>query len=56
MLIMIDMEKVHSVLRHAIGVAWGLEKPYPETEEQKARTAKFKGACGGAFDFLDHAK
>jgi len=52
----INMERVHKTLHHAIGVAYGLEEPTEETKEQKARNAKFKGACGGAFDFLDEDK
>jgi hypothetical protein len=49
----INMERVHKSVHHALGVAMGIEKPYPETEESKKLKEKFRGACNGAFDFVE---
>ena len=49
----INTERIRKSLRYAIGDAYGFEEHVPESEEQKERNAKFKGACGGAFDFVE---
>ena len=49
----IDTERIRDNLRYAIGDALGFEEHVPESEEQKRLKEKFRGACGGAFDFLD---